>query len=326
MAEAITGRTRLIFVCNPNNPTGTVVREAALTRFLDQVPPGCLVVLDEAYHEYVRDPGVPDGLTLYPGRPNLVVLRTFSKAYGLAALRVGYLIGHEPVVAAVRKTQLPFAVNAVAQAAAIASLAAEAELMERVGGRAEGARAGRRRAARPGLGRTAERGQLRLAAARARRRPSSPRPAPGPASSCGRTRPTACGSRSARRRTTTRSWPRPGPGAARRPGPIPSTWCRRLVRWPSEGLRHPREPGLVRGPSRRPWTAAGRAARAVAARRGRDRPGQRPAAGGVLVPDERVVAHPRAPVRQGPDPRRAGLAGGRTAAGWSTAAACWTWR
>jgi histidinol-phosphate aminotransferase len=132
MAAAITSRTRLIFVCNPNNPTGTVVREAALTRFLDAVPPDCLVVLDEAYHEYVRDPGVPDGITLYPGRPNLAVLRTFSKAYGLAALRVGYLIGHDPVVAAVRKTQLPFTVNAVAQAAAIASLAAEAELLERV--------------------------------------------------------------------------------------------------------------------------------------------------------------------------------------------------
>jgi histidinol-phosphate aminotransferase len=132
MADAITSRTRLIFVCNPNNPTGTVVRRAELTWFLDQVPPDCLVILDEAYHEYVRDPEVPDGLTLYPGRPNLALLRTFSKAYGLAALRVGYLVGHEPVVAAVRKTQLPFAVNAVAQAAAIASLAARAELMERV--------------------------------------------------------------------------------------------------------------------------------------------------------------------------------------------------
>jgi histidinol-phosphate aminotransferase len=132
MAAAITSRTRLIFVCNPNNPTGTVVRRAELSRFLDAVPPGCLVVLDEAYHEYVRDPGVPDGLTLYPGWPNLAILRTFSKAYGLAALRVGYLIGHEPVIAAVRKTQLPFAVNAVAQAAAIASLAAETELLERV--------------------------------------------------------------------------------------------------------------------------------------------------------------------------------------------------
>jgi histidinol-phosphate aminotransferase len=132
MAAAITGRTRLILVCNPNNPTGTVVRRAELTEFLDRVPADCLVVLDEAYHEYVRDPDVPDGLTLYPDRPNLAVLRTFSKAYGLAALRVGYLVGHEPVAAAVRKTQLPFAVNALAQAAAIASLGAEAELLERV--------------------------------------------------------------------------------------------------------------------------------------------------------------------------------------------------
>jgi histidinol-phosphate aminotransferase len=75
---------------------------------------------------------VRDGLTLYPDRPNLAVLRTFSKAYGLAALRVGFLVGHEPVAAAVRKTQLPFTVNALAQAAAVASLAAEPELLERV--------------------------------------------------------------------------------------------------------------------------------------------------------------------------------------------------
>jgi histidinol-phosphate aminotransferase len=133
MADAVTSRTRLIFVCNPNNPTGTVVHREELIAFLDRVPEDCLVVLDEAYHEYVRDPEVPDGLTLYPDRPNLAVLRTFSKAYGLAALRVGYLVGHEPVVGAVRATQLPFGVNALAQAAAIASLAAESELLERVG-------------------------------------------------------------------------------------------------------------------------------------------------------------------------------------------------
>jgi histidinol-phosphate aminotransferase len=132
MASAITDRTRLIFVCNPNNPTGTTVRRRELTEFLDRVPADCLVVLDEAYHEYVRDPEVPDGLTLYPDRPNLAVLRTFSKAYGLAALRVGFLVGHEAVATAVRKTQLPFTVNALAQAAAVASLAAEPELLERV--------------------------------------------------------------------------------------------------------------------------------------------------------------------------------------------------
>jgi histidinol-phosphate aminotransferase len=132
VAAAITRRTRLIFVCNPNNPTGTVVGRAELTEFLDRVPTDCLIVLDEAYHEYVHDPDVPDGLTLYPDRPNLAILRTFSKAYGLAALLVGYLVGHESVTEAVRKTQLPFAVNTLAQAAAIASLAAEAELLERV--------------------------------------------------------------------------------------------------------------------------------------------------------------------------------------------------
>jgi histidinol-phosphate aminotransferase len=132
MADAITSRTRLIFVCNPNNPTGTVVHADELAEFMDRVPPQTLVVLDEAYHEYVRDPQVPDGMTLYRDRPNVAVLRTFSKAYGLAGLRVGFLVGHSPVAGAVRKTMLPFAVNAVAQAAAIASLAAEAELLERV--------------------------------------------------------------------------------------------------------------------------------------------------------------------------------------------------
>jgi histidinol-phosphate aminotransferase len=132
MADAITDRTRLIFVCNPNNPTGTVVREAELTEFLDRVPDDCLVVLDEAYVQYVRDRDVPDGVALYRDRPNLAVLRTFSKAYGLAGLRVGFLIGHEPVAAAVRKTMLTFTVNSLAQAAAVASLAAESELLERV--------------------------------------------------------------------------------------------------------------------------------------------------------------------------------------------------
>src|SRR5580693_1529425 len=112
MADAITPRTRLIFVCNPNNPTGTVVRGPELEDF--------------------RDETVPDGVTVYRDRPNVAVLRTFSKAYGLAGLRTGFMIAHEPVAAAVRATMLPFTVNRLAQAAAIASLAAEAELLERV--------------------------------------------------------------------------------------------------------------------------------------------------------------------------------------------------
>ena len=132
MADAITSRTRLIFVCNPNNPTGTVVHGRELAAFLDRVPPDCLVVLDEAYREYVRDGSVPDGLNLYRDRPNVAVLRTFSKAYGLAGLRAGFMIAHPPVAQAARKTMLPFTVNSIAQAAAVASLAAEAELLERV--------------------------------------------------------------------------------------------------------------------------------------------------------------------------------------------------
>jgi histidinol-phosphate aminotransferase len=132
MADAITPRTRMIFVCNPNNPTGTVVHAGELTAFLDRVPADCLVVLDEAYHEYVRDAAVPDGMQLYRDRPNVAVLRTFSKAYGLAGLRVGFLVAHPPVAEVIRSTMLAFSVNHIGQMAAIASLAAEDELSERV--------------------------------------------------------------------------------------------------------------------------------------------------------------------------------------------------
>ncbi|WTR15847.1 histidinol-phosphate transaminase [Streptomyces sp. NBC_00138] len=134
MADAITERTRLIFVCNPNNPTGTVVRRAALERFLDRVPSDVLVVLDEAYREFITDADVPDGVDLYRDRPNVAVLRTFSKAYGLAGLRVGFAIAHEPVAAALRKTAVPFGVSQLAQDAAVASLRAEPALLERVAG------------------------------------------------------------------------------------------------------------------------------------------------------------------------------------------------
>ncbi|MGW4730071.1 histidinol-phosphate transaminase [Streptomyces shenzhenensis] len=133
MADAITDRTRLIFVCNPNNPTGTVVRRAELERFLDRVPGDVLVVLDEAYREFIRDPEVPDGVELYRDRPNVCVLRTFSKAYGLAGLRVGFAIAHDRVAGALRKTAVPFGVSQLAQEAAIASLRAEDELLGRVG-------------------------------------------------------------------------------------------------------------------------------------------------------------------------------------------------
>ena len=132
MLAAVTDRTRLIFVCNPNNPTGTVVHRAELESFLDRVPSDVLVVLDEAYREFLRDPEVPDGIELYRDRPNVCVLRTFSKAYGLAGLRIGFAVAHEPVAAALRKTAVPFGVSQLAQEAAVASLRSEAALMERV--------------------------------------------------------------------------------------------------------------------------------------------------------------------------------------------------
>jgi histidinol-phosphate aminotransferase len=132
MEAAITDRTKVVLVCTPNNPTGPVVRRDELLAFLDAVPSNVLVVLDEAYREFVREPDVADGTDLYRDRPNVVVMRTFSKAYGLAGFRVGYAIGHPPVVAAIRKCALPFGVSHVAQAAAIASLKVEDELLERV--------------------------------------------------------------------------------------------------------------------------------------------------------------------------------------------------
>jgi histidinol-phosphate aminotransferase len=135
MADAITDRTKLVFVCNPNNPTGTAVRREELVEFLRSVPAHVVVALDEAYREFVADPAVPDGTTLLDEHPNVIVLRTFSKAYGLAGLRVGYAIAADPALtAALRQTQVPFAVTTVAQQAALACLEPEAEtqLMARV--------------------------------------------------------------------------------------------------------------------------------------------------------------------------------------------------
>ncbi|MDH6141539.1 histidinol-phosphate aminotransferase [Kitasatospora sp. GP30] len=132
MLAAITPHTRLVFVCNPNNPTGVAIRRAELERFLDAVPSDILVVVDEAYREFLRDEQVPDGIGLYRDRPNVCVLRTFSKAYGLAGLRVGFAIAHEPVATALRKTAVPFGVSQLAQDAAVASLHAEDALLVRV--------------------------------------------------------------------------------------------------------------------------------------------------------------------------------------------------
>jgi len=134
LASSISASTRLVFVANPNNPTGTYLPAAAIDRLLAAVPADCLVVLDEAYREFVDHPDAVDGVALAERHPNVAVLRTFSKAYGLAALRIGYVIAHPEVIAALDAVALPFAVNSVAQAAAVASLedAAQGELADRV--------------------------------------------------------------------------------------------------------------------------------------------------------------------------------------------------
>jgi histidinol-phosphate aminotransferase len=132
MAAAVTDRTKAVIVCTPNNPTGPVVGAAELKAFLDAVPERVLVVVDEAYVEFVRDPDAADGLAALAERDNVVVLRTFSKAYGLAGLRVGYAIARPAVAQAIRKATPPFGVTDVAQAAAVASLESEAELGIRV--------------------------------------------------------------------------------------------------------------------------------------------------------------------------------------------------
>jgi histidinol-phosphate aminotransferase len=131
MLAAVTDRTRLIFVCNPNNPTSTVVDPDELARFVAAVPDDILVVIDEAYVEYIRDGLLPDSLGLARTHSNVVVLRTFSKAYGLAGLRVGYAVGDPEVITALGKVYVPFTVSSVSQAATIASLLAVEELLSR---------------------------------------------------------------------------------------------------------------------------------------------------------------------------------------------------
>lgn len=132
MAAAITERTKVVFVCTPNNPTGTSVTQSELDAFLAKVPEHVLVVVDEAYAEFVRMDDAVDGIATYRSRSNVVVLRTFSKAYGLAGFRVGYAFAPAPIAATLRAMALPFGVNVVAQAAGVASLERQAELLARV--------------------------------------------------------------------------------------------------------------------------------------------------------------------------------------------------
>jgi histidinol-phosphate aminotransferase len=132
MAAAITDRTRIVLVCTPNNPTGPAVSQGELDAFLAKVPPHVLVVVDEAYVEFVRMRDAVNGVATVRGRDNVVATRTFSKAYGLAGFRVGYAIGPAPLANALRAVSLPFGVSSIAQAAALASLRAESALLERV--------------------------------------------------------------------------------------------------------------------------------------------------------------------------------------------------
>lgn len=131
MAAAVRRRTRMIFLCSPNNPTGTAIRQAELDAFLDRVPRRVFVVLDEVYRDFATDPATADGLRSVPRHPNLVVLRSFSKGYGLAGLRVGYAIGQPGPIAGLRAVTMPFLIPETAQAAARAALAAEAEYADR---------------------------------------------------------------------------------------------------------------------------------------------------------------------------------------------------
>ncbi|MGM0952559.1 MAG: histidinol-phosphate transaminase [Pseudomonadota bacterium] len=122
MAEAVTDRTKLIFIANPNNPTGTVHKADAIETFLKKIPEDVLVVLDEAYCEYLTGSGYADGVELLARYPNLIVCRTFSKAWGLAALRVGYAISSPAIADILNRVRQPFNVDTVALAAATAVL------------------------------------------------------------------------------------------------------------------------------------------------------------------------------------------------------------
>ena len=122
MADAVTDRTRCVLICNPNNPTGSVLRRAELEAFLDRVPADVPVIIDEAYRHFVTDPDVPDAVDLHRERPNVCVLRTFSKAYGLATLRVGYAIVPPALAMAVRMVGIVFFPGGLGQAAALRAL------------------------------------------------------------------------------------------------------------------------------------------------------------------------------------------------------------
>lgn len=131
MLAARDEKTKVIFICNPNNPTGTYWNHETLCRFLDSVGGEQIVVLDEAYAEFVSQPDYPDGIKLISKYPNLVVFRTFSKMYGLAGLRIGYLAANQNVTDIIRRTSVVYSVNGLAQAAALAALSDNGEHIQR---------------------------------------------------------------------------------------------------------------------------------------------------------------------------------------------------
>lgn len=122
MIAAVNQKTKIIFIVNPNNPTGTYTNKSDLALLLESIPPHVLVVLDEAYHEYINQADYPDSLQLLKKYPNLIVSRTFSKAYGLAALRLGYAISSPEIADILNRARLPFNVNTIAACAALAAL------------------------------------------------------------------------------------------------------------------------------------------------------------------------------------------------------------
>jgi histidinol-phosphate aminotransferase len=125
MLDRMGERTKILFICNPNNPTGTYWDQTRMCRFLDRVDGRAVVVVDEAYAEFVEAPDYPDSMSLMDTYPNLVVFRTFSKMYGLAGLRIGYLAGLPPMVNAIQRTCIVYSVNRVAQEAALAAVPAD---------------------------------------------------------------------------------------------------------------------------------------------------------------------------------------------------------
>lgn len=130
MADLVDGQTLCVFIANPNNPTGTVIHRGRFERFLNKIPASVLVVMDEAYFEYVEDPESPDGLKYLKAGKDVIVLRTFSKIYGLAGLRIGYGMAAPEVIDAMNRVREPFNTNSLAQATALAALGDEAHVQE----------------------------------------------------------------------------------------------------------------------------------------------------------------------------------------------------